>query len=276
MKSLIDAIKEATLAPRNDGMLHFSSHLNHNRHTCLYYWFGYPAYQDTPWANTLPLLQGTSIHEQVHKIMEDYHKPYASEIEIVADDGFDYPWVGTADAYTEDENSDVWLVDYKTISGASYTFLEGPKPEHIMQVSAYYHYGMPTKRVGILYLPTSSDYKRRWHEPEFFEVTPWPREKLREHMLGVETDISIYLSTQQLPPPPKGEYVWKNIKREKHYELTYKPHYASMFCPWKNLIDDPCGCSNEKARIIGRVDYDKEFIDGDEEQVASHIDKIVG
>jgi hypothetical protein len=48
-----------------------------------------------------------------------------------------------------------------------------------------------------------------------------------------------------------------------------------MFCPWKNLIDDPCGCSNEKARIIGRVDYDKEFIDGDEEQVASHIDKIV-
>ena len=38
MSDLINIIKEHTLAPRNDKMLHFSQHLNNNRHTVLYWW----------------------------------------------------------------------------------------------------------------------------------------------------------------------------------------------------------------------------------------------
>lgn len=276
MKSLINVIKEQTLSPRNDGMLHFSSHLNHNRHTALYWWYGYPPYQAQPWANTLPLLQGTSIHEQLHRLMEEHHKPYASEISILAEDeGFTYPWTGTVDAYTEDEDGRVWLLDYKTISGASLTFLDGPKKEHIMQVSAYYHYGMPNvDKVGILYLPTSQDYKRQWHEPIFYEVQPWPRNVLDSHIRAVETDILIYESTRMLPPAPQGDFRWKQNKRNKCWELHYRPHYATMYCPWKHLDDDPCGCSKIKATMVGT--YKDGEIDGDIATVEEYLAECPG
>lgn len=274
MKSLIDAIKQATLEPRNDKLLHFSSHLTHNRHTALYWWYGYPANYDQPWASTLPLLQGNAIHNEIHRIMEDKHKPYVSE-QLIApyDDNFKYPWCGTADAYTEDEKGNVCLVDYKTISGAGMTFLDQPKPEHVLQVSCYYHFNVVrVDRVGILYLPTSMDYVRRWHEPVYFDVTPVPKEDLVKIIGGVESDISIYHSTRMLPDWPEGEYLWKENKRNKNWELNYRPHYSTFYCPWKVLgEDDPCGCSKDKPMKIGTWNPKTDECDGDEDTIRAYL-----
>lgn len=248
MKSLINIIKRETNSPRNDSMLHFSSHLMNDRHTVLYWYFGYPEVWDKPWMNTLPLLQGTAIHEQLHRIMEEHHQPYASEIPIVCEE-FKYPWTGTVDAYTEDEYGNVILVDYKTISGTSFGFLDGPKPEHIMQVSAYFHYGMPSvQSVGILYLPTSPDYRRRWPEPIFYEVTPHPREAIDGRIRQVEDAIDLY--PFELPDPVMGTKEWKYNKKEKQWEYWLRPHYSSLFCPWKGQTDDPCRCSEQTPELL--------------------------
>lgn len=280
MSDLISIIKEATLQPRNDKMLHFSAHLNHNRHTALYWWFGYPTIKSEPWMNTLPLLQGTAIHEQLHKILgedsriQDYHP----EVPIVPEDeGFMYPWGGTADAFVR--MNDKWtLIDYKTISGAGLSFIgDRPRLEHIMQVSCYYHlnYWQP-ENVQIMYIPVSADYKRRWSEPLVFDITPISKHSICEIIDGVERDISVYASTKMLPPAPEGEYKWKQNKRNKNYELFYNPHYSSLFCPWRYMgEDDPCGCSQQKRMMIGKVDYERTVIEGDEETLLAYVDEIV-
>lgn len=280
MSDLINIIKEHTLAPRNDKMLHFSQHLNNNRHTALYWWFGYPKLPNEPWMNTLPLLQGTAIHEQVHKIfsedsrIEDYH----SEVPIVPEDeDFHYPWGGTADAFIRYDNK--WtLVDYKTISGAGLSFIgDEPRPEHIMQVSCYYHlnYWQPDN-VQIMYLPVSADYKRRWSEPIIYDVQPLPKQQICDVISSVEADISIYASTRMLPPWPEGEYKWKQNKRGKYYELFYQPHYSTLYCPWRYMRDDdPCGCSQQKRMMLGKVDYERTVIEGDEETLLAYVDEIV-
>jgi hypothetical protein len=254
LQSLINSIKRDVTTPRNDRMLHFSTDLQNPRHTALAWKHSIP---DTvkPWANTLPLLQGTAIHEEVHRIMdrqEDWN--YASEQSILVDDEqFSFPWCGTVDAYLENPDGEVWLVDYKTISGSSFGFLnDEPKPEHLLQVSAYYHFGpqIPNLRVGILYLPTSADYKRRWHEPLFIEVKPLDRGNILQMMTFVEDAIMSYENDSILPAVLAGTTTWKQNKKEKVWELWYKPHYSSLFCPWKDDLTDPCGCSTIKAQII--------------------------
>ena len=269
---MIDTIKQVTLEPRNDRMLHFSQHLTHNRHTVLYWAYDYPLLPEQPWANTLPLLQGNAIHNEIHRMMADYHKPYIAERMIVPDEGFKYPWCGTADAYTEDEQGRVCLVDYKTISGAGMTFLDDPKPEHIMQVSCYYQFdSVHVDRVFILYLPTSMDYSRKWHEPRYFEVTPVSKEDLIKVIHGVEADIMSYASSRLLPPIPEGSYIWKENKRNKTWELSYRPHYSTMFCPWRYLEDDPCGCSKEKPMKIGWWSPKTDEFGGDEDTIKAYL-----
>ena len=227
-----------------------------------------------------PLLQGTAIHEQLHKILgedsriQDYHP----EVPIVPEDeGFMYPWGGTADAFVR--MNDKWtLIDYKTISGAGLSFIgDEPRPEHIMQVSCYYHlnYCQP-ENVQIMYIPVSADYKRRWSEPLVFDITPISKHSICEIIDGVERDISVYASTKMLPPAPEGEYKWKQNKRNKNYELFYNPHYSSLFCPWRYMgEDDPCGCSQQKRMMIGKVDYERTVIEGDEETLLAYVDEIV-
>jgi hypothetical protein len=213
---------------------------------------------DRPWMNTFPLLQGTAIHEYLHTVMqneEDWN--YVSEQSIVVDD-FDYPWTGTVDAYLTNPDRETWLIDYKTASGVSLSFINEPKPEHLLQVSAYYHYGIaiPNMRVGILYLPSSPDYKRRWEEPRFYEIEPRTKDEIDARIRRIENNISAYVANGDLPKPLEGEYSWKYNKRNKNWEHWYKPHYSSMYCPWRGLENDPCGCSNQKAELLETSDTD--------------------
>jgi hypothetical protein len=206
--------------------------------------------------NTFPLLQGTAVHEYVHTVMLNQDKwKYYSEKSITISDR-KYPWTGTADAYLVNPDGEEWLVDYKTASGVGLTFMDGPKPDHIMQVSAYYHFGpkIPNLRVGILYLPSSPDYKRRWSEPIFYEIEPLSLEEVTNQMDYIEESIYLYTQHEVLPEPLQGEYSWKINKKNKNWEQWYKPHYTSMYCPWKDSENDPCGCSKQKPRLIRTSD----------------------
>ena len=256
MKSLIDTIKWEVNKPRVDEYLHFSTDLQNPRHTCLSWVHGYPMI-DRPWMNTFPLLQGTAIHEYIHTIIHNRNDwVYSSEIPIYVEDR-DFPWKGTVDAYLQDHDNITWLIDYKTASGVSLSFMNEPKPEHVLQVSAYYHYGFNiVDKVGILYLPSSPDYKRRWEEPRFYEIQPLSIDEVTQRMLEVEQAITNYLTNGILPDPLMGDNVWKKNKRNKTMELWYKPHYSSMFCPWRGLEDDPCNCSTQTVELMEVVDID--------------------
>jgi hypothetical protein len=255
MKSLISNLKQSLVAPRNDGMLHFSSHLQHDRHTALYWYLGYPEPPEPTWQRAFPLLQGTGVHEVIHAKMADLYPKYVPEHPVVApEDEWKYPWVGSVDAYVEDVDGQVWLLDYKTISGAGMSLLgDTPKPEHILQASAYYHFG-PTQdvRTAIVYLPSGSDYKRRWAEPIIMEFTPLDITNIRQRMTVVETSIDTCMSDGILPTAPEGAFVWKSKGKDK-WDLVYRPHYSSLFCPWAHLVDDPCGCSDDETFIAATI-----------------------
>jgi hypothetical protein len=271
MLSLISNLKQSLVAPRNDGVLHFSAHLQHDRHTALYWVFGYPEPPEATWQRAFPLLQGTGVHEVIHTKMADLYPKYVPEHPVVApEDEWDFPWVGSVDAYVEDEDGQVWLLDYKTISGAGMSLLgDVPKPEHILQASAYYHFG-PTQdvRTAIVYLPSSSDYKRRWAEPIVMEFAPMNISDIRKRMTNVETSIATFVSVGVLPPAPEGEFVWKTKGKDK-WDLVYRPHYSSMFCPWAHLVDDPCGCSDDEAFVAATIRNNDLVVTTGYEEVAS-------
>lgn len=283
MKAVVDALKSHVSEPRNDGCLHFSSDLCNPRHTAISVKHPRP-HVPKAWGNTLPLLQGTAVHEEIHRILaggEDWI--YESEIAVeyeYAD--LQHRWVGTADAYLttpydDSGDRDTWLLDYKTISGASLSFLDGVKEEHLYQVSAYYNFGtQPIDYVGVLYLPTSPDYRRHWSEPVFHEVRPLSKEGVIRRMLYVEEEIDKYVTRDIVPDSLPGEYKWKNNKKERCWELSYYPHYTSQYCPWSTLgDDDPCGCSNQKVKYVGCWYY-YNGIEGDEEVVSELLDSCPG
>lgn len=269
---IVKPLKKALSAPRNDGTLHFSQHLQHDRHTALYKALGYPT-TDLPWGRIFPLVQGTGIHETIHATMASLYPKYLPEKAITAnDERLEYEWGGTADAYVNIDG-DLWLLDYKTISGAGVEFLDNkPKEDHVWQVSAYYHFGPKAKgiRSGVLYLPSSPNYRKHWAEPVLYEFEPIEYETLLDRMLEVEEACNDYEIRGVLPPPPDGEYKWK--KKGKKFELVYRPHYTTMFCPWAPLADDPCNCSEDKMRVIAH------YKDGEMEYDAkdAHIIKMMG
>ena len=236
-------------APRNDDMLHFSQHLQHDRHTVLYKHYGYPASVQS-WGRMFPLIQGTGVHETIHAAMREVMPVYADEWPIRIDDMFEYSWGGTADAYCVDKDDAQWLLDYKTISGAGMSFLtDEPKEEHLLQVSAYYHFGPKQNiRTAILYLPSSPDYKRNWSEPRLIEFEPLEYDVVVDRISEVEQAIHEYTNTGRLPDSPKGSYAWK--KKGKAWELLYRPDYRSLFCPWASLSDDPCECSLDTLKKV--------------------------
>jgi hypothetical protein len=94
-------------------------------------------------------------------------------------------------------------------------------------------------------------------------------------MYDVEKAIIEYDTLGKVPDVLMGEYKWKNIKKERKWELTYYPHYSSQYCPWAGQEEDPCGCSKLKSEYIGCWYY-YNGIDGDEETVKDHLDKCPG
>ena len=113
-----------------------------------------------------------------------------------------------------------------------------------------------------MYLPTSPDYRRRWHEPIMMEVEPLSYSIIEARMIEVEFAVSKYHSTNELPPPNEGTFEWKYSKKSKGWEYWWKPHFSSRFCPWQHDENDPCGCSKQKAEML---DFSEEDPNADSE-----------
>lgn len=241
---------------RNDDYLHFSSHLQHMRHAVVSYTHGYPEVQ-RGWGNIAQLFMGTAMHEEIHRVMADTFAPnYFDEISVPIVEVEGVGWTGTADAVV-DVNGQRWLVDYKTTSSQTFEYLNGqPKDDHILQVSAYYHFLpldliTPGTKCGVLYIPTSPNFSRKWAEPQFMEFEPLPRDDIMGIMKETATAIALYRDEEVLPPVPEGEWKWTSNKRKGVKELIYKPHWSTRYCPWAALFDDPCGCSEEQSVFGG-------------------------
>jgi hypothetical protein len=239
---------------RNDGMLHFSSALQNDRHAVLGYVHGYPQ-SDKPWGEVAQLITGTAIHEYLHQLYDmrdDKIKQYYAEIELSPTFVNGFQWTGTADAVLVDSEDQAWLVDYKTTSSNTFEYLNGkPKPEHILQVSAYYHF-LPEHltedaKCGIMYIPVSPTFSRKWAEPAFMEFDPVPADDIISIMERVGDSIKEYKITDYLPPVLEGEWSWRYDKRSKKWKFGYKPHWSTRYCPWASLLDDPCLCSESKS-----------------------------
>ena len=253
---LIDNLKRSLAAPRNDDMLHFSQHLQHDRHTVLYMAHGYPATLPS-WGRLFPLVQGTGVHETIHQHMRGLYDQYKDEYPISVspgEHGLRYPWGGTVDAFVYYDDTH-WILDYKTISGAGMFFLgDAPKEDHVLQVSAYHAFAPKPKnkewKCAVLYLPSSPDYKKNWGEPRLIEFEPLPKETIVGRMLEVEAAITTYRIDGLLPAWPAPSFTWK--KKGETWHLEMRPHYTSMFCPWASLHDDPCGCSDQTLQTIAK------------------------
>lgn len=276
MKSLIDDLKSSLSEPRNDGMLHFSQHLQHDRHAAIYMKYGYPK-ANLSWGRMFPLVQGTGVHETIHVHMKDICEHYLAEHEIFVTAGFQYPWTGSVDAFAKYQG-EYWILDYKTISGAGMFFLgDEPKEDHILQVSAYHAFRPESNQVwrtAVIYLPSSPDYKRNWDEPRMIEFKPLDKQTIIDRMLEVEEHISLYADTGFLPPWPAPSYKWK--QKGKTWHLEERPHYTSMFCPWASLIDDPCGCSKQESGTIAKLRGDELTIEDGYDIIVEQIVEDIG
>ena len=256
MKSLISDLKKSLSAPRNEGALQFSQHLQHDRHTALYMSYGYPTTEPS-WGSMFPLVQGTGVHETIHLHMKDVCEEYLPEHSITTRISKFYTWTGTVDAFAKYDDQ-YWILDYKTISGPGMFFLgDEPKPEHLLQVSAYHAFkpegDVKDWNAAVIYFPSSPDYKKNWEEPRMLEFQPIAKGDIVERMREVEKAIDLYRDEGILPPPPPPTFSWKKKPASrswtKQYELLKKPHYTNLFCPWASLIDDPCGCSNATTEV---------------------------
>lgn len=246
---------------RNDDYLHFSSHLQHARHAVIAYTHGYPEVRKE-WGSVAQLTMGTAMHEQIHYIMDEkFGLWYQSEIPVTPFFIREVGWTGTADAVV-DVDGQRWLIDYKTTSSQTFEYLNGqPKDDHILQVSAYYHFLgdeiiTPDTRVGVLYIPTSPNFSRKWANPQFMEFEPLPKDEILSVMDSTVAAIERYSEEDVLPPVPTGEWKWTNNKRKGVKELIYKPHWSTRYCPWSSLFDDPCGCCNEQPVFGGTYDLE--------------------
>lgn len=272
---LLSKLKESLSEPRNDGYLHFSQHLQHDRHAAIYMKYGYP--KTTPaWGRMFPLVQGTGIHDVIHTHMAKIVDQYLPEHPIVLDDEYHYPWTGTVDAFAK-VGDEYWILDYKTISGAGMFFLgDEPKEDHKWQVSAYHAFMPMTSddwRTAVIYLPSSPDYKKNWSEPVMLEFEPYSKREVEERISDVERAIGLYLEDNILPDIPPPTFAWK--KRGKTYFLQQRPHYTTLFCPWSSLIDDPCGCSDEKSSLLATyTEGDLKIEDGYDKMVKQIIQEI--
>jgi hypothetical protein len=244
---------------RNDGKLHFSSHLQHARHAVLAHEIGYPETRKE-WGSVAQLVSGTAMHEELHRIMGAALAPeYHSEITVPPININGIEWTGTADAVTVLDGQR-WLIDYKNTSSMTFDYLNGkPKDDHILQVSAYYYFLpeeliQPGTKCGVLYIPSSANFSRKWADPTFLEFEPVPYDDVVGVMQTTGDAIHQYRKDGTLPAAPTGEWSWKMNKRKNVQELLYKPHWASRYCPWSSLFDDPCECSTEGIVFGGTYD----------------------
>lgn len=261
----------ATQRPE-DGLLHASTDIVGSlRHTMLRL-AGAPKAPEKI-ASLIRLETGTMWHTRLNGVLDrNWRGPVTHEIPVGA--GLPEGWGGTADTLLSIDDG-YYLLDYKTTKGEGiqYVLQDGAKPEHVAQVSAYYHalvnMGFNMVGCGVWYIPMNEDYKAEDGViPTLQELKPLPKGPLFEDMAIRRLQVDAYLQSLSIVPPsgfglstasdvlyyltdelaPVMEREQKLMKKGGQYNVVLFPHWSSMFCPYDDAL---CNCGDGGSTKIG-------------------------
>lgn len=192
-------------------------------------------------------------------------------------------WAGTADwLFWDWEKRCFVLGDLKTIRGEGMYYVErdGAKPEHIAQLSAYYHAlkdsGMPLRRgFFVCYLPMNPDSDKRMEsvEPVMIDCIPMSKDYLHGIMqekweksqaylewfkngepnwaMSSYGDHNRFLNPKLEPPTPREQKTFWD-RKAGIYNIKLVPSWKTKYCPYPNEL---CDCSEQGETKIGHYEY---------------------
>jgi hypothetical protein len=260
-----------------DGLLHSSSDImGPLRHTQLAL-AGAPVLPRSL-TSDVRMLVGTELHEWLAVAFRYEEVPFMSEINLT-------PWMppgwgGTCDMLIfNPESKRFRLLDIKTTRGDAIKWLKGEaKPEHVHQVSSYYH---AVDQSGIakldpvatvLYWPITDTEAKPL--PQAIDFKPLPKKELGTLMKSRRdaavayvaslpkealdmagtvvgendwtpeaevTDYSIFHTPKLAPIHPREQVLHRN-NAAGTYDLKTKPHWSAGFCDYPGIL---CGCRNQ-------------------------------
>lgn len=268
---VIDALHNSLRAERReeDGLLHCSSDLLGSlRHAQLRI-AGAPTLT-SELLSDITLKTGTMWHEYLGEVLQNKGVPVVRELSVTP--WLPEGWAGTADYLFFDPEHQAWvLADLKTMKGEGIRFVkkDGAKPEHLWQLSAYYHALVDAgfeivDRFSIIYLPKNdTPDKNDSVEPVVADCKPLPKELLWEVMEERRNELMIYLPTVKAQdayvtpwiadPMPRVQKMWWNSKTEV-FDVKLVPHWSSAYCPYPNEL---CDCSEAGTTKIGEWAIDR-------------------
>lgn len=252
-----------TLSKRKpDGLLHCSQDLDGSLRHAQLRLAGAPA-RPEPIASQIRLMTGTLWHRYVGEIFEQTQKvPVMLEVKVV--DGLPKGWSGTADMITWDADHQAYVLrDVKTMRAEAFTYTDGMKRDHRLQLSAYYYalvnMGYPMVReFEVVYLPLNAlagdetqirveaalpvSHAELWLEME----DRWEQTEAYLHSLPIELDDDAYLTDKLAPGLEREQKAYK--EKDGTYTLKLMPHWRTRYCPY----DPPlCDCKLQGQTKIG-------------------------
>ena len=232
---------------------------------------------DRGYIDLIRLETGTMWHDRILKILADEGLAVMGEVRLSP--WLPEGWGGRADwLFWDFERRCFVLGDLKTTKGEGMYYIErdGAKPDHVAQLSAYYHAlvasGMPVrKRMFVCYLPLSADSDGRVEEvePVIAPVTPWPKDDLWSLMTERWEQTQEYLEwfANDEPNLAMSSYGYHNLfinaklaaplardqrmfwdKTKQQYDVKLVPDWRTKFCPYPIEL---CNCSEQGQTKIG-------------------------
>ncbi|HEY5984914.1 MAG TPA: hypothetical protein VIV12_00825, partial [Streptosporangiaceae bacterium] len=133
-------------------------------------------------AEQMPPLIGTLLHDWLRDSVRKRGTTFITELNLAP--FMPKGWGGTADwLFWHEERQGWFLIDVKSIMGFAmkYVLGEGPKTEHVAQVSAYWH---AAKKMGLRLLPEVGVFylPKERYEPAFMTFKPTPAAALHADM----------------------------------------------------------------------------------------------
>ena len=256
-----------------DGMLHASSHITGALRHASWTRRTPPSWRGNS-IREMPVFIGNLIHEWLHNTLRGQGLPYMAEVNVT-------PWLppgwgGTADAVIWNyELGGFVLVDFKSQKGEGMYYIErdGPKKEHVAQVSAYYHalreMGLKMiPQVAVFYLPKNEPRGNNIVVPVLAEFEPVDQAELWSGMMDRRELVDTYLDslpeknphlapedfvTEQLAPIPEREQRLYANKGAGTWDLKLVKPWYTAYCQYESAL---CGCHDQSDNKIGEFDVD--------------------
>lgn len=241
-------------------------------------------------ASDVRLETGTMWHSRIADRLRDEGIPVLAE--VIVTPWLPEGWSGRPDLFVwNPEYKAFGLIDLKTIKGDGIRWIErdGPKEDHIWQISLYWHgakkMGLPLiKRCGVFYLPVSEARKGSPDpKPTFVEFDPLPWSKLQPVVEGrwksvkeyldslpfdptklpfnshgepFEPDLTAWITDKLAPVQPRVVQIREN-KTSGFQDVKMVPHWSTSYCEFPIEL---CDCSLQTENKVGHIGPSGEFV----------------